>query len=85
MSSFNYKDVKNFIPENEVNNTVFQCNICGKTMTVKYKKTEVGGWFSLQCKCLTAIYYASGYFNVIPKTVYLKNKEKEEDLDKNAL
>ena len=35
-------------------------------------------WVSLKCKCRCAIYYSTGHFTVIPKKVYLKNKERDE-------
>lgn len=65
---------RNFIEGDIVYNSLFVCKDCKKTMTAKYHKT----WFALQCDCKHAIYYASGHFTVIPKKVYLKNKENEQ-------
>ena len=38
-------------------------------------------WVSLKCKCKCAIYYPNGHFTVIPKSVYLRNKEKEKEIE----
>lgn len=66
--------IRNFIEENIIYNSLFVCADCKKTMTAKYHKT----WFAIQCKCKHAIFYNTGHFTVIPKKVYLKNKENEE-------
>jgi len=65
--------IRNFIDKEMIHNTLFVCENCKKTMTVKYSEK----WFALQCRCRHALFYATGHFTVIPKKIYLLNKERE--------
>ena len=49
------------------------CEECKSAISMK----DSPKWISLKCKCRCAIYYANGYFTIIPKKVYMKNKERE--------
>ncbi len=69
-------DIRNYLEEGMVYNTVFICQNCEKTMTVKYKDN----WFALQCRCKHSLYYNSGHFTVIPKKVWLINKERGDKI-----
>jgi hypothetical protein len=53
------------------------CDNCKTTTTMK----DTDRWISLKCKCRCAIYYSTGYFVVIPKKVYIKNKESRVSLE----
>lgn len=55
--------------------TQMVCKDCNKSITMKDNEN----WVSLKCKCKCAIYYPSGHFVVIPKKVYIKNKDRMED------
>jgi hypothetical protein len=57
--------------------TKLRCDHCNSTITMK----ETEKWVSMKCKCRCAIYYSTGYFVVIPKKVYIKNKESKVSLD----
>jgi len=56
--------------------TYMFCEECKKP--IEMKSTEK--WVSLKCKCKCAIYYPNGHFTVIPKEVYIKNKQRKEEI-----
>lgn len=53
--------------------TALFCADCKESISMKDSEK----WISLKCKCRCAIYYSTGHFTIIPKKVYLKNKEND--------
>jgi len=47
------------------------CSNCNSLISIK----DTEEWISMKCKCKIAIYYRDGHFSVVPKHIYLKNKE----------
>ena len=54
--------------------TELYCKDCKEPVSMK----STNKWISLKCLCRCAIYYSTGHFTVIPKKVYLKNKENDK-------
>lgn len=48
------------------------CKKCKSMVSVK----DTERWVSLKCNCKCAVYYADGHFVVVPKEVYLRNRER---------